>query len=318
VVNTLRAQTIDHPFQVTISASAGVGAPSSLQIVNGGANLAAVVGEEVFPKPTVRVRDAFGNPISGATVTWSIVSGGGSILGPTTTTTDAEGRTTVGGWRLGVASGVNQLRASTANGIVATFTANAIGIPASIVATSPTQQNGFINFAVPLTARVQVKDAFGATIAGIPVVFKLTAGAGSIIGDTVITDADGIAALGDWKMGASSISQVTATVPGFAGGSAIFVANGVAKAFTIDVRFVTSPPPDLRDAYIAGALKWMNVIVGDLPDAVFTQASSWTCLNGAITRPPISETIDDMVIYARIGPIDGPRRCPRPRTWSRR
>ena len=47
VENRLRAQTIDHPYQVTIEATAGVGAPSSLQIVTGGANLAAVVGQEV-------------------------------------------------------------------------------------------------------------------------------------------------------------------------------------------------------------------------------------------------------------------------------
>lgn len=304
-VNILRAQTIDHPFQVSFEATAGVGAPSSLQVVNGGANLAAIVGEEVLTKPTVRVRDAFGNPIPNAQVTWSIVAGNGTIIGPTTTTTDAEGRTSVGGWRLGTTSGINQLRARTANGIVATFFANGIGIPASIEAASPTQQDGYMNFAVPLTARAKVRDAQGGNVAFVPVVFEMTSGTGSIIGDTVITDVDGIAALGDWKLGASGFSQVTATVPGF-GGSTVFTATGVARAFTIDIRFVSTPPPDLRDAYVAGALRWMEVIVGDLPNHTVNRAAGPCFGLGTMLIPTVNETVDDVIIYARIAPYDGP------------
>jgi hypothetical protein len=306
-INTLRAQTIDHPYQLTITATAGVGAPSSIQIVSGGANLAAVVGQEVLPRPTVRVRDAFGNPVPGVTITWVVVEGGGSLTGPNTSVTDAEGRATVSGWRLGPASGVNRLQARTANGIVATFTANGIGVPASIIAESPTSQEGFINFAVPKTARVRVIDGFGADIVGLPVVFKITSGTGTIIGDTVITDSDGIAALGDWKLGASGFVQVTATVPGFTGPSMVFTASGPARAFTIDVRFLSIPPADLRDAYVAGALRWMSVIIGDLPDRVVNRPSAWDCFGSTtFPMPPMSETIDDVVIFARIVPIDGP------------
>lgn len=304
VTNTLRAQTIDHPFQLNLSATAGVGAPSSIQVVTGGASLAAVVGQEVVPRPAVRVRDAFGNPIPNTTVTWVVVAGGGSLIGPNTTTTDADGRAQVGGWRMGPTSGVNQLQARTSNGIVATFNANGIGIPAALQMASPPSQDGFINFAVPKTARVRVIDGFGANIAGLPVVFKLTSGTGSIIGDTVITDANGVAALGDWKLGASGFSQVTATVPGFTGPEAVFTATGVAKAFTIDVRFVNSPPPDLRDAYIAGAMRWMEIIVGDLPNHNLSTAAS-ACVNG-ITIPALNEIVDDVIIYARIAPNDGP------------
>jgi hypothetical protein len=304
-INTLRAQTIDHPYQLTISATAGVGAPSSIQIVSGGANLAAVVGQDVIPRPTVRVRDAFGNPVPGVTITWVVVEGGGSLTGPNTSVTDAEGRATVSGWRMGPVSGVNRLQARTANGIVATFSANGIGVPQAILPESPTSQEGFINFAVPKTARVRVLDEFGANIVGLPVVFKITSGTGKLIGDTVITDASGIAALGDWKMGATGFSEVTATVPGFTGPAATFSISGVARAFTIDVRFLNTPPADLRDAYIAGAMRWMEVIVGDLPDYPYVQASALECFDGVVL-PPTNETVDDVIIYAALVPIDGP------------
>jgi hypothetical protein len=306
VTNTLRAQTIDFPLATSVTATAGVGAPSSVQVVTGGANLAAVVGEEVLPRPTVRVRDAFGNPIAGATVTWQVMAGGGMITGSVTSTTDAEGRATVSGWRLGPLSGTNLLRARTANGIMASFVALGIGVPAAITPSSPVTQSGFINFAVPFTARVRVTDATNNNVAGVPVVFKVTAGTGTIIGDTVITDLNGIAALGDWKMGSSGFSEVTATVPGFAGGAAVFTTTGVARPYTIDVRFLSTPPADLRDAFVAGARRWMEVIVGDLPDFPLNHPTSWECYGG-FTLPPIVETVDDVIIYAKIGPIDGPQ-----------
>jgi hypothetical protein len=302
-INTLRAQTLDHPFQITVSATSTPGAPSSVQIVTG-ASLSAVVGQEVVPRPSVRVRDPFGNPIPGATVTWQVIDGGGAIIGPTTTTTNAEGLAQVTGWRLGTTSGTNRLQARTANGISATFSALAIGIPSVIEAVSPVNQDGYLNFGVPKTARVKVLDIDGAIVPGIPVVFKVVAGDGTIAGDTVVTDNDGIAALGDWRLGASGFSQVSATVPGFTGPEALFTANGVAKAFTIDVRFVGPLTADIRDAYIAGAMRWMEIITGDLPDRAVNRPTPWTCAN--YTVPPVTETVDDVIIFAAVMAGDGP------------
>lgn len=304
-INTLRAQTLDHPFQITVSATSTPGAPSSVQIVTG-ASLSAVVGQEVVPRPSVRVRDPFGNPIPGATVTWQVIDGGGAIIGPTTTTTNAEGLAQVTGWRLGTTSGTNRLQARTANGISATFSALAIGIPSVIEAVSPVNQDGYLNFGVPKTARVKVLDIDGAIVPGIPVVFKVMAGDGTIAGDTVVTDNDGIAALGDWRLGASGFSQVSATVPGFTGPEALFTANGVAKAFTIDVRFVGPLTADIRDAYIAGALKWMTIITGDLVDYTIPVPPTSCFSGGSFPIPPVTGPIDDVVIFASVVVIDGP------------
>jgi hypothetical protein len=108
-------------------------------------------------------------------------------------------------------------------------------------------------------------------------------------------------------MGASGFSEVTATVPGFSGPSVVFTANGTARAFTIDVRFVSIPPADLRDAFIAGAQRWMEVIVGDLPDVFLNEPQGFNCFGSSgFPIPPTVETVDDVIIYAKIGTIDGP------------
>lgn len=302
-INTLRAQTLDHPFQITVSATSTPGAPSSVQIVTG-ASLSAVVGQEVVPRPSVRVRDPFGNPIPGATVTWQVIDGGGAIMGPNTTTTNAEGLAQVTGWRLGTTSGTNRLQARTANGISATFTALAIGIPSVIEAISPATQDGYLNFPAPKTPRVRVLDVDGNVVPGIPVVFKIVAGGGNVSGDTVVANNDGVASLGDWRLDQTGFSQVSATVPGFPGAAALFTLNGTAKPFTIDVRFVGPLTADIRDAYIAGALKWMSVIVGDIPDKTVNHPGPWLC--ASFTVPPISGVVDDVVIFASVLSGDGP------------
>ncbi len=178
--NELRAQALGYPLLLTVTATAKPGAPSSLQVVTGGASLAAVVGQQVLPNPSVRVRDAFGNPVPGVLITWQVLQGNGTITGPSQTTTDAEGRTTIGGWTMGLLQGNNQLQASTANGLHTTFNALGIGIPASMEATSPVSQTGYASFLVPKTARVKVLGDNNTPVIGVPVVFTQTAGGGTI------------------------------------------------------------------------------------------------------------------------------------------
>src|SRR5688572_7137037 len=53
-------------------------------------SISGVAGAAVSPAPSVIVRDQNGNPMGGAAVIFAVVSGGGSITGPTATT-DASG-----------------------------------------------------------------------------------------------------------------------------------------------------------------------------------------------------------------------------------
>lgn len=75
-------------------------------------------------RPAVIVRDAFGNAVANAMVTFSVGSGGGAVTGDVQTT-NSEGVATVGSWILGPQSGNNSLNVSSGSAM-APFSATAI------------------------------------------------------------------------------------------------------------------------------------------------------------------------------------------------
>jgi hypothetical protein len=116
VVATANGQT------VTFTASASAAAAATMTVV-GGATNSAPVGAAVANKPSVQLKDQYGNAVAGATVVFSVVSGGGTVTGATVTT-DATGTATVGGWTLGTTAGAQTLRA-TSGTLTANFAATA-------------------------------------------------------------------------------------------------------------------------------------------------------------------------------------------------
>lgn len=293
-LNQLRVQALGTAINTIIDASAQVGAPSQVTIIDGATGLSAIVGQEVSPRPSLRFRDSFGNPIPGLPITFTVTQGGGSVTGGQVLT-NADGRATVGSWRLGPSSGINRLQATAANGVGTVFTAQGIGIPSALQPVSPVDQAGILRFTVEKTPRVRVLDGDGRPVAGIPVQFALAPGGDAVIaGATATTDANGVAALGDWRLRNAPTSTVIASVPGFPALSTEFRASGVERAFVIDVRFGNQFDPDFRDAFVTAALRWMEIIVGDLPDRFYNSAG---CFGIA---PPLNETIDDVIIYAQL------------------
>lgn len=91
------ATSTSYPLQVNVDAGGGQSAP---------------VGTPVTTPPRVLVRLLVSGtglvPVNGATVTFSVGSGGGSITGAVTTT-DANGLASVGSWTLGPNPGSNTL-----------------------------------------------------------------------------------------------------------------------------------------------------------------------------------------------------------------
>src|SRR5690606_7594489 len=146
--------TPDHPYSVAFDAVARPGAPANIQAVVG-AGAAAGVESQVLPRPAARLRDSYGNPVPDASVNRQVVSGGGSLIGPSTSQTDAQGLATVGGWILGQVSGANQLRATAGTGVTTLIEATGIGEPAAILPISPANQQSYARFAVPLVPRVR-------------------------------------------------------------------------------------------------------------------------------------------------------------------
>lgn len=105
--------------QFTATATAG---PATTLVKLAGDAQSGFAGSNVTTAPSVTVSDAFGNPVSGANVTFAIGTGGGSLTGGAAVTSSF-GAATVGSWRLGATPGANTLTA-TATGITpVTFTA---------------------------------------------------------------------------------------------------------------------------------------------------------------------------------------------------
>src|SRR5256885_4623641 len=77
----------------------------------GGGGRRAPAGSPLPVPPSVIVTDAFGNPVSGVSVTFAVGTASGSITGAAQTT-DGNGIATVGSWTLGPTAGQNTLMAA--------------------------------------------------------------------------------------------------------------------------------------------------------------------------------------------------------------
>src|SRR4051812_36140344 len=69
---------------------------------NGGNNQVAVLGDPLGDSVAVKVTNARGNPVTNASVAWTVTSGGGSVS-PATSTTDVNG-VAKAAWTLGKGS----------------------------------------------------------------------------------------------------------------------------------------------------------------------------------------------------------------------
>jgi adhesin/invasin len=109
--NTLSAQSSAVAGNPVVFTATGTAAAAAAIAIAAGDNQNATLSTPVATLPTVLVSDAFGNPVSGASVMFAVTSGGGSITGPSQAT-GADGHASVGSWTLGPNAGANTLEAS--------------------------------------------------------------------------------------------------------------------------------------------------------------------------------------------------------------
>ena len=175
---------------IVFKASATAGAAAQLVEVSLN-NQTGVVNRLVAHSFTVRVLDAFSNPVSGHQVEYAVVSGGGTLNGQASQkpTTDANGYAAVT-LKLGTLAGANAVRVSSANlqGSPITFTATAIAsIPAKFLEISGNKQRGVFNQTLPYPFVVAVTDSFANPIVDHPVQFTVTRGNGSLAGQGLVS-----------------------------------------------------------------------------------------------------------------------------------
>ncbi|MDX1567881.1 MAG: Ig-like domain-containing protein, partial [Longimicrobiales bacterium] len=148
-----------------------------------------IVGEALSVDPTVQVRNADGDPVSGVSVEFQVTSGGGSVS-VSTRTTDAQGRASTT-WTLGTSTATDQLLEASTGSLTATFSADPQPGPATTleIASGDGQQVSQPSTTLPDPLVVEVSDTYGNPVEGVSVEF--TTSNGSVSPSQATTDASG-------------------------------------------------------------------------------------------------------------------------------
>ncbi len=232
--NTLTATVASLP-PVTFTATGVTAAPATVT-ANSNTSQNAVANTLVAAPPSVLVKDAGGAPLAGVTVTFAVVSGGGSITGPSQVT-NASGIASVTNWRLGQTVGANSVTATVASLTPVVFSAT--GTPTAILTLakdSGDAQSDSAGKPLPVELVVQAIDSFANVVPGATVNWTVTDG--SVAPTTGTTDASGRART-TWTLGSTLPNPTaTATVGSL---QAVFTATTLFSSPTIQLSFAGVP-----------------------------------------------------------------------------
>jgi hypothetical protein len=258
---------------VTITAGSG-----SIMSVNAGNSQSAISGAAVATSPSVIVKDASNNPVSGITITFAVASGGGSATG-LSTTTNSSGIATVGSWTLGTTAGTNTLTAtgSGLSGSPVTFTATGTaGTATQLAIQTGNSQSATTGTAVTIDPSVIVKDANNNPVSGITITFAVALGGGSATGLSVTTNSSGIATVGSWTLGtAAGTNTLTATGSGLSGSPVTFTATGTIGSLDHFAISVISSPQT-----VGTAITGITLTAQDLNDNTVTTFTGTVAFSG--------------------------------------
>jgi hypothetical protein len=268
--------------------------PDATTVADGTAGTALTV------TPTFIVRDQNGDPIAGVPVTITVTGGGGTLTGAPTQTSG--GPTSIGQWTLGTVAGVNTVTITVAGLDPVIITINGRpGPPANIAFTVGVGAQGFAGSLVSPNPVAQVRDQFNNGIPGVVVTFTLLEGEGTLNGSTVTTNASGNAIVPQWRLGKSDIPQ---TLRATAGALSATLSAFITTNYFVDLRFFgPTMPPAAAAAFNAAAARIRGAVTGDLADIPTGGGVDMTeCGVPGVT---LTGTVDDVVIYATVTPIDG-------------
>ena len=174
--------------------------------------------------------------------------------------------------------------------MIAIHSGNNQSAPANTVLTNPPQ--------------VVVRDAAGVGVPNQQVTFSVIQGGGSIVGSaTVTTNAQGIATAPQWRLGKSNVPQ---TLRAQHGNWSQDIDATIQTNYNIIVRFFGDAMTAAQQALFTTAAERLEAIVTG--DVVNVSASNIDLNDfcGVPNAPPMTEIIDDVIIYASIDSIDGP------------
>lgn len=179
-----------------------------------------------------------------------------------------------------------------------------IGAPVSVIVNGGQGQFAAPAAPVAIAPSVQVVDDLGDPVPNVTVTFATVPGIGSATGVDATTNAEGIATVGSWTLAAgANVLTATVTGGGITGNPAIFSAMGNANtaAYNVALRFLNVPTQAQLQAFSDAVLRWESIITGDLPSVALPPTDVF-CPDS----PLLDETIDDLLIFVQLIPIDGP------------
>ena len=166
------------------------------------------VGANLSTPISVKVLDANGLGVQGATVTFGVRKGNGTLGSPTAVSdTNGVARST---WKMGTVPGAGSVTAilSTANvidSVVVAATAVA-GTAATAVITTGDQQLGVVGQMLPVNLTATTYDAYGNISPNSPVAWSVVSGGGKITALNATSDANGVSAA-QWTLGTVAGTQ---------------------------------------------------------------------------------------------------------------
>jgi adhesin/invasin len=180
------------------TAIARAGAVSSLTVVGGGGQL-AIAGSTLPTSVTVHARDAFGNSVSDASITFAASDGGS--FSPATAATDAIGNASAR-WTLGPTAGTQTATLSSGSVTVTTTAAATTGTAALLAVASGNGQAGIAGDPLAQPLVVRVTDANLNPVSGVVVTWSAGTQCGEVSPASSTTDASGLTQA-SWTLGAS-------------------------------------------------------------------------------------------------------------------
>ena len=159
----------------------------------------ATVNTAVGINPMVQVVDYYGNAVSGTSINFTVLTGGGRV-GTTPVSSDTSGYASTG-YTMGTVSGTgnNTMRAESVTTLpgspaTITFTESATaGAADHLISAAGEGQNATVNTAVGTNPKVQVVDSYGNAVSGISIKFTVLTGGGRVGTTPATSDASGIA-----------------------------------------------------------------------------------------------------------------------------
>jgi hypothetical protein len=263
-----------------------------------------IAGTVMVTSPSFVVKDQSGDALGGVSVTVTVTAGGGTLTDAPTSS--KSGATSVGTWKLGNTAGVNSVTVTVAGLQPLVISVNGKpGPAASIAFVAGANQSALAGTPLAISPVAQLRDQFGNGVPGGSIAFGVIEGDGSVGINPVTTDASGNATSPQWTLGKSAVPQQLRAISGQF--TAALAAN-ILTDYNVEVRFFGPAMPASTGAmFLAAAARIKASVTGDVGDIPTISPPVDLADGCGVPGLPTAfdEPIDDLIIYASVGPIDG-------------